>query len=93
MWEIGGVYNPTIIYSQLMTNYDRDFYSRRFARLINKALEKGKGDPMKALYWLEKRYNPLLALLFSRHRVELADAYLDAREHILKRIEGAADEE
>ena len=78
---------------QQMTTYDRDFYSRSFARLINKALKKGNGDPEKALYWLEKRYNPLLALLFSRHRMELADAYLDAREHISKRILGTTQEE
>jgi hypothetical protein len=73
------------------TAYDRDFYSRTFARLINKALKKGDGDPAKALYWLEKRYNPLLALIVSRHRMELADAYLDAREHIKKRIDGVEE--
>jgi len=71
-----------------MPNYDHDAYSRKFARLINRAMKRGEGDPSKALDWLDKRYKPFFALLFTQQRLETTDAYLDVREHILKRIEG-----
>ena len=70
-----------------MTDYDQDAYSRYFARLLNKAMKRGQGDPQKALYWLEKRYRPLLGIAFTRKRLERADAFLDVREHVAKRIE------
>lgn len=70
-----------------MPSYNHDVYSRKFARLLNKAIKHGSGDPVKALNWLDKKYKPFFALLFSRQRVESTDAYLDVREHILKRIE------
>ncbi|MEX2160636.1 MAG: hypothetical protein WD751_01870 [Anaerolineales bacterium] len=66
--------------------YDREIYSRTFARLLNQGLKRGKGDARLALQWLEKKYRLLPALLFSRHRPEVSDAYLDVREHFLKRI-------
>lgn len=72
--------------------YDREVYSRHFARLLNRALKKGNGDADQALIWLEKKYRPVLAVLLSRHRLEVSDAYMDVREHILKRIEGSAIE-
>jgi len=68
------------------SSYDRDVYSRYFARLLNYALKKGGGDSHAALLWLEKRYRLVLALFFSRHRREMSDAYMDVREHILNRI-------
>lgn len=77
----------------LMPAYDKDVYSRHFARLLNKALKKGGGDPAQALAWLDTRYKPLFAMLFSRHKLEMTDAYMDAREHIIKRIQSAADNE
>ena len=70
-----------------MADYDRDAYSRQFARLLNKALKRGRGDSRKALAWLEKGHKSFWALTFSRQRAERADAYLDVREHIVKRIE------
>jgi hypothetical protein len=70
-----------------MPAYDREYYSRTFARLLNTAMQKGQGDARQALAWLDKRYKPLLALLFTRHKLETSDAYMDAREHITKRIE------
>ncbi|HKY79593.1 MAG TPA: hypothetical protein VI688_03645 [Anaerolineales bacterium] len=66
--------------------YDRDIYSRYFARLLNQALKQGGGDSQAALGWLEKRYRLVLALFFSRHRREMSDAYMDVREHILNRM-------
>ena len=70
-----------------MPSYNHDVYSRKFARLLNKAIKRGSGDPVRALNWLDNKYKPFIALLFSRQRVESTDAYLDVREHILKRIE------
>lgn len=69
-----------------MPPYDQDVYSQRFARLLNRALQKGKGDPKLALSWLDKRYKLLFSLAFTRHKLEVSDAYMDVREHILKRI-------
>ena len=71
-----------------MSSYDHDAYSRKFARLLNKAMKRGAGDPHKALNWLDNNYRPFFALLFTRQRLESTDAFLDVREHILKRIEG-----
>lgn len=76
-----------------MPVYDREFYSRRFARLLDQAMQKGEGDPHKALAWLDKRYKPLLVLMFTRHRLETSDAYMDVREHIVKRIENDSEAE
>ena len=70
-----------------MSGYDRDLYSRNFARLLNRALKKGGGDASKALEWLDRKYKPLWAVLFSKHRAEISDAYMDVREHIEKRIQ------
>jgi len=67
-------------------SYDRDVYSRYFARLLNQALKQGGGDARAALLWLEKRYRLVLGLFFSRHRREMSDAYMDVREHIQNRI-------
>lgn len=66
--------------------YDHDFYSRTFARLLNRALKKGEGDASKALEWLDHKYKPLWTMLFSRHRAEMSDAFMDVREHVVKRI-------
>ena len=66
--------------------YDRQVYSRHFARLLNRALKMGAGDAQAALHWLEKRHRPVLTVLLSRHKLEVSDAYMDVREHILKRI-------
>lgn len=76
-----------------MPAYDREFYSRRFARLLDRAMQKGQRDPQKALAWLEKGYKPLLALMLTRHKLETSDAYMDVREHILKRIENEAEKD
>ena len=70
-----------------MADYDHDAYSKYFARLLNKAMKRGLGDPKKALKWLEKRYSPMWGIAFTSHRLERADAYLDARDHVAKRIE------
>jgi hypothetical protein len=69
-----------------MPAYDREIYSRTFARLLEQALRKGKGDPRLALHWLQHRYKLVVALAFTRHKLETSDAYLDVREHIQKRI-------
>jgi hypothetical protein len=66
--------------------YDRQVYSRHFARLLNRALKMGDGQPEAALSWLEKKHRPMLTLLLSRHKLEVSDAYMDVREHIIKRI-------
>ena len=76
-----------------MPAYDKEIYSRNFARLLNRAMKRGGGDPRQALLWLDKKYKPLLALLFTRHRLEMSDAYMDVREHIRKRIEGIKEKE
>ena len=83
-------YNFTIIsylFEIFMPTYDHDLYSRKFARLLNTAIKRGSGDPVKALNWLDKKYKAYIVLIFSRRRVENTDAFLDVREHILKRIE------
>ncbi len=67
--------------------YNREVYGRHFARLLNQALKKGGGDAHSALLWLEKKYRLLGIVLFSRHKLEISDAYMDVREHIVKRIE------
>lgn len=88
---LGESYNLEAIvvrWRQAMNSYNRDIYSRTFARLLNKAMKRGEGDPREALNWLDKRYKAILGFLFTRHRLESVDAYLDVREHILKRIEG-----
>jgi hypothetical protein len=72
-------------------DYNRDVYSQRFARLLNKALKRGKQDPRLALDWLENKYRLLPALLLTRHRLETTDAYLDVREHILNRMQTSPD--
>jgi hypothetical protein len=74
-----------------MPIYNKSIYSRSFARLLNKALNKGGGDPRRALAWLERKYHPILAMLFTRHRLEQTDAYMDVREHLQKRAEGRRD--
>lgn len=66
--------------------YDRDVYSRHFARLLNQALKSGGGDPRQALAWLQTKYHLVITLLFNRHRMEISDAFMDVREHIVKRI-------
>jgi hypothetical protein len=70
-----------------MVSYDREKYSRQFARLLNKALKAGQGDAQAALAWLEKSNRPLLTLFFDKHPLEATDAYLDAREHLQRRLE------
>lgn len=74
-----------------MPAYDRDLYSSKFARLLNQAMQKGQGDPHRALAWLDQKYKVLFALLFTRHKMETSDAYMDVREHIVKRIENEAE--
>ena len=76
-----------------MPTYDKSIYSRNFARLLNKALNKGNGDARRALEWLERKYNPILAMLFTRHRLAQTDAYMDVREHLQKRAKGRRDGE
>lgn len=66
--------------------YDREIYQRSFARLLNRTLKVGGGDAVRALEWLDHKYKPLWTVLFSRHRAEMSDAYMDVREHIVKRI-------
>ncbi len=74
--------------------YDRDVYSRNFARLLNRALKKGQGDASRALEWLDHNYKPFWHFLFGKHKAEMSDAYMDVREHIVKRIkQGAGAEE
>lgn len=67
--------------------YDREIYQRNFARLLNRALKNGGGDPIQALEWLDRKQKPLWKALFGRHRAEMSDAYMDVREHLVKRIE------
>ena len=69
-----------------MSAYDHEIYQRNFARLLNRALKSGVGDPTKALEWLDHKYKPIWMMLFSRHRAEMTDAFLDVREHMVKRI-------
>ena len=71
-----------------MRPYSHDIYSQQFARLLNRALQNGKGDPKLALEWLDRKYKLVFSLMFSRHKLEMSDAYMDVREHIVKRIEG-----
>jgi hypothetical protein len=76
-----------------MPAYDKEIYSQKFARLLNRAMKKGGGDPQKALQWLDKQYKPIFALIFTRHKLETSDAYMDVREHIVNRIKGNESEE
>lgn len=76
-----------------MPAYDRELYSRAFARLLEQAMQKGKGDPRLALHWLQHKYKLLLALALTRHKLETSDAYMDVREHIQKRIEDRAEKQ
>jgi hypothetical protein len=69
-----------------MKAYNKEIYSQKFARLLNRAMKQGAGDPQKALTWLDKNYKPLVALFFTRHKLETSDAYMDVREHIVERI-------
>lgn len=75
-----------------MPIYDKEIYSQKFARLLNRAMKRGGGDPQKALQWLDKQYKPLFALLFTRHKLETSDAYMDVREHIVERIKDKASD-
>ena len=79
-----------------MRPYNHDIYSQQFARLLNRSLQKGQGDPRLALEWLDKKYKLLFAVMFTRNKLEISDAYMDVREHIVKRIStqkrGEADE-
>jgi hypothetical protein len=70
-----------------MQSYDREIYSRQFARLLNKALKAGQGDAQAALTWLENSNRPMLTMLFDKHPLEMTDAYLDAREHLQRRLD------
>ena len=82
------VYND----SNMPLAYDHDFYSRNFARLLNRAMNKGAGDATKALEWLDRKYKPFWNILLSKHKAEMSDAYMDVREHIVKRIkDGGGD--
>jgi hypothetical protein len=76
-----------------MPTYDKEIYSQKFARLLNRAMKKGGSDPQKALQWLDNKYKPIFALIFTRHKLETSDAYMDVREHIVNRIEGNESEE
>ncbi len=71
-----------------MATYDKEIYSQQFARLLNRAMQRGNGDPQLALDWLDKKYKLIFSLAFSRHKLEMSDAYMDVREHIVKRIQG-----
>ena len=75
-----------------MRPYDHDFYSQQFARLLNRSLQKGKGDPTLALDWLDRKYKLILSLMFTRHKLEISDAYMDVREHMLKRVKTVKSE-
>lgn len=75
------------IRAKKMADYNRERYERTFARLLNRALKRGGNDPQKALRWLDRRHRWLSALLFTRHRLETTDAYMDVREHLMQRIE------
>jgi hypothetical protein len=68
--------------------YDQNVYSRQFARLLNRALKQGGGNAQKGLDWLERRYRLVLTMLLTRYKAEMADAYMDVREHLVNRIEG-----
>lgn len=70
-----------------MRAYDQDVYRQLFVRLLDRAMQQGKTQPEAALLWLERRYKLGLAMLFSRHKLELADAYMDVRQHIIARME------
>lgn len=69
-------------------SYDQNIYSQQFARLLNHALKQGAGDAQQALIWLERRYRLVLTILLTRYKAEMADAFMDVREHLVKRIEG-----
>ena len=68
-----------------MSNYHRDVYEKSFARLLNKALQKGANNPKLALQWLDRPYRLPLILLSTAYRVEKTDALIDVREHLKNR--------
>lgn len=70
-----------------MPAYNTEIYRQLFVRLLDRAMQQGKTQPEAALQWLERRYKLGLAMLFSRHKLELADAYMDVRQHIIARME------
>lgn len=70
-----------------MRPYNKEAYQQLFARLLNRALQQGQANPQVALQWLERKYKLGLAMLFSRHKLELADAYMDVRQHIQARVD------
>jgi hypothetical protein len=70
-----------------MKPYDQEIYRQLFARLLARAMQQGKHDPVLALQWLERKYKLALAMLFSQHKMELADAYMDVRQHLQARLE------
>jgi hypothetical protein len=76
-----------------MSIYDKDFYQRNFARLLNKALKASNSDAAAALRWLDAHYKPLWTILFNKHKAEMTDAYLDVRDHLLKRVDGSGNKE
>lgn len=67
--------------------YDQNIYSRQFARLLNRALKQGGGNPQVALDWLERRYRLVLTMMLTRYKAEMADAFMDVRAHLVKRID------
>jgi hypothetical protein len=71
----------------MSADYDREIYSYHFARLLNRALKKGAGDAQQALAWLHKSYPLIRTLLWSGHRLEITDAFMDVREHLINRAE------
>lgn len=72
-----------------MKAYSQDVYRQLFVRLLARAMQQGQQDPQAALLWLERKYKLALAMLFTRHKLELADAYMDVRQHIQGRLDGS----
>jgi len=71
-----------------MSAYDQEVYRQLFVRLLARAMQQGRQDPAAALHWLERKYKLALAMLFTRHKLELADAFMDVRQHIQGRVDG-----
>ncbi|HRN51576.1 MAG TPA: hypothetical protein PLC52_08575 [Anaerolineales bacterium] len=74
-----------------MKAYSQDVYRQLFVRLLARAMQQGKQDQQVALHWLERKYKLALAMLFTRHKLELADAYMDVRQHIQARVDGTEE--
>lgn len=74
-----------------MKAYSQDVYRQLFVRLLARAMQQGKQDPHVALHWLERKYKLALAMLFTRHKLELADAYMDVRQYIQARVDGTEE--